>query len=267
MNITIGADPEFFIQRGRHFMSAHDLPFGTKKKPMATEHGSVQVDGMALEVNVKPAASRSEFVTNMRNVRTDLEKLLYDWEPAAKIVVRPSVFFGRRKIGTIPPQSAMLGCDADYNAYTGHKNSPPNSGLPFRTGAGHVHIAWTKDAKIDGAYMKTCAALAKELDYFLGLPSLLWDKDARRRELYGQAGAFRPKPYGMEYRVLSNKWTDTDKHVGWVFDRAVAATKRVFNASESRLADRYGMIASNYINTSNPAWVDVYSALAAEVLQ
>ncbi len=267
MQISVGADPEFFVQCGRHFLSAHDFPFGTKKAPLKTEHGSVQVDGMALEVNMKPASSRDEFVTNLRSVRSDLEKMLYDWEPRAKIVARPSVFFGRNKIGTLPPHAVLLGCDADYNAYTGDKNSPPNSSLPFRTGAGHVHVSWTQDAKVNGEYMRLCSSIAKELDYYLGLPSLLWDKDNRRRELYGKAGAFRPKPYGLEYRVLSNKWTASDKHVGWIFDATVRAVQRVFNASEQRLSDRYGQLAETYINRGDPTWDVYYPFIAQEVLQ
>jgi hypothetical protein len=44
-----------------------------------------------------------------------------------------------------------------------------------------------------------------------------WDKDTERRKLYGKPGAFRPKPYGCEYRVLSNAWVDKPEVAGILF--------------------------------------------------
>ena len=45
--------------------------------------------------------------------------------------------------------------------------------------------------------------------------------------MYGKAGAFRPKPYGMEYRVLSNFWLTSDVHMGNVFHLVSRAAIRV----------------------------------------
>lgn len=39
---------------------------------------------------------------------------------------------------------------------------------------------------------------------YLGIPSVIKDKDKRRRSLYGKAGCFRLTQYGVEYRVLSS---------------------------------------------------------------
>jgi hypothetical protein len=44
-----------------------------------------------------------------------------------------------------------------------------------------------------------------------------WDKDKERRKLYGKPGAFRPKPYGCEYRVLSNAWVDKPEVASLLF--------------------------------------------------
>ncbi len=41
----------------------------------------------------------------------------------------------------------------------------------------------------------------------------MYDKDTERRGMYGKAGAFRPKPYGVEYRTLSNAWLSNDERI------------------------------------------------------
>lgn len=41
-------------------------------------------------------------------------------------------------------------------------------------------------------------------DLFLGLPSIIYDRDVNRRKIFGDLGDFRPKPKypGLEYRVM-----------------------------------------------------------------
>jgi hypothetical protein len=51
-----------------------------------------------------------------------------------------------------------------------------------------------------------------------------------RRGIYGGAGSFRPKPYGMEYRTPSNNWTFDSATRQWVFmqvDRALHEFKTI----------------------------------------
>jgi hypothetical protein len=73
-NLTIGADPELFVRRGRHFISGHLFPCGTKDSPMPTAHGMIQNDGLALELNIRPARTQDEFVTNVSGALGDLSR-------------------------------------------------------------------------------------------------------------------------------------------------------------------------------------------------
>jgi len=59
-------------------------------------------------------------------------------------------------------------------------------------------------------------------DYLLGVWSVLHDTDMRRRELYGAAGAYRPKKYGVEYRTMSNFWLRSPQLMREVHKRAQA---------------------------------------------
>jgi hypothetical protein len=60
--------------------------------------------------------------------------------------------------------------------------------------------------------------MVKVLDKSLYLQAWSWkagpDEDLRR-EVYGAKGAFRPKPFGVEYRSLSNSWLQLGP-TGWV---------------------------------------------------
>lgn len=267
MDLLIGADPEFFVRRRSHFISAHPYPLGTKKRPMATQHGHIQVDGIALECNVKPAASSAEFLSNIKNVLGDMTTELHKYEPEAEIVARPSIFMGNVRLGSMPVYATRLGCEPDFDGWDGRKNPTPDPRSPFRTASGHIHVGWTKHKSVsDPEHFGDCCRLACQLDYYLGMPSLLWDDDTRRRSLYGRAGAFRPKSYGMEYRVLSNAWLRTDKLIEWVFTAARNATTTLFHEGIF-LPKIYGGLAQHCINTNATDWHKKNPSLAEEVLR
>lgn len=269
-DITIGADPEFFVRKGNHYISAHEFPFGTKTKPQRTPHGFIQIDGVAVECNVRPSKTRDEFINNTRGVIEDAASQLgLHSDDLCSLVTRPSIFFGRKKLTQLPPWAGELGCRPDFDAYTGRQTRSPDPNTPFRTASGHIHIGWTENELLtDKKHFDLCCRMAQQLDYVIGLPSLLWDKDKRRRELYGQAGAFRPKPYGMEYRVLSNKWTETEKHIGWVFDATLTGVLQVLNNSqEFYYPGKFGEFARTALREHDDRWFRDNPALAEVLIQ
>lgn len=232
LEFTIGADPEFFVSRGGKPVSAYNLIPGNKKAPMKVNKGAVQVDGMALEFNIDPAATQEEFVDNLNTVM----KTILAMVPGYEMYEQPVAEFGSAYIKAQPDEAKMLGCDPDFNAYTKDANPRPNADTPFRTASGHVHIGWTNNVDpYDPGHFEACCTLSKMLDLRLGVPSLIWDKDKKRRSLYGQPGCFRPKPYGMEYRVLSNAWLNPKfPHIRkFVFGETVKAVKDLFEKEDA----------------------------------
>lgn len=217
MTVLVGADPEVFVKdkQGR-FRSAHGLVPGTKEKPYPVKDGAVQVDGMALEFNVNPAGTRDEFIHNIGSVLGQLAGMV----PKFSLEIVPTAWFNGNHMRVQPKEALELGCEPDFNAYTEAENPRPDNNTTMRTAAGHVHIGFTEGADVkDPEHMTKCVTLVKHLDVFLGLPSLCWDKDRQRRKMYGKAGCFRPKPYGVEYRTLSNAWLKSPELVGYIFDR------------------------------------------------
>ena len=202
--ILIGADPEFWVVKDGKPVSAYGLVDGTKEKPQPLTHGAVQVDGMALEVNINPAETWREFRRNLVSVMSEVRQLIpeeYDFS------FEPVALFGKDYIQSQPEEAKELGCQPDFCAYTGEANDTPDAGKGFRTAAGHFHIGWCDGVDIElPAHVEACRTITRELDATLGVLTQLWDRDRTRQELYGNRGAFRPKPYGVEYRVPSCAW-------------------------------------------------------------
>lgn len=222
--ISVGADPELFLMRGSDFVSCHDLFSGSKKEPFRVMKGAVQVDGTAFEFNIHPAKEVSEFLKNVETVVNTMQLFAKKVDPSLKIVVTPTAIYDRKYFDSLPEEAKALGCEPDYNAYTGKENTPPETEGCFRTGAGHIHVGWTEDENPFGTeHYYDCIQTVKQLDHALYIPSLLWDNDNRRRELYGKIGAFRPKTYGVEWRPLSNSWVSDPDIGAYIFDSTVYA--------------------------------------------
>lgn len=213
-----GCDPEIFITKNGRPASAHEFLPGTKDKPCPTETGAIQVDGIAAEFNVNPVGlwgySRYEspsineqFLVWNNRILQQLDDIRSYLPTDHSLSLRPVCELSPKFLESLPEYVKALGCDPDYNAYTLEENPRPNEDTPFRTAAGHLHIGWGDDIPpMHPEHTQICATLVKMLDATVGIFMTYLDRDPRRRELYGKAGAFRPKPYGVEYRTPSNLW-------------------------------------------------------------
>lgn len=218
--ISLGSDPEIFLTdpSGKPW-GARDCSTGTKEKPETLPDGALQVDGMALEFNINPAKTISEWVDNHAKVMDVLEQRAAN--EGLKICDASFLDF-KDYIKEAKATEAELefGCDPDLNAGTGLENKMPDNedgSITFRTTGGHIHVGFSNWADACGDALQTARSLVKALDATIGLYSVIHDDGLERKKLYGNAGAFRVKPYGFEYRTLSNFWVFSTVHMEYMF--------------------------------------------------
>lgn len=205
-NILIGTDPEGFVVDGNDFISVTGLINASKDSPLAVPGGALQEDNVMAEFNTEPHSNFEEFSANIDSV---IEQLLA-YIPG--ISFHSVQHFEQEYLMGLGPQVLEFGCDPDYNAWTGMANMAPSPYTTMRTAAGHLHIGYENPDEV------TSRAISRMCDVFAGLPSMVMQPDCKRREMYGKAGAMRYKPYGVEYRVLSNFWLNSTDTRRWAWD-------------------------------------------------
>lgn len=230
MGFTFGCDPELFVvDKDGIPVPAHNMIPGTKKEPHKVECGAIQVDGLALEFNIDPVDNFEDWDHNITTVLKELKTFI---PKGHKFLFKAGVDFPKDRFEGLPEEALELGCEPDFNAYTGEENPrpEPEEGSTFRSAAGHIHLGWTENEEISDEFHRSNSFdLVKQLDWFLGVPALLKEEGDpmafKRRSLYGKGGACRVKPYGVEYRVLSNFWVPTKAGRRWAFERANLAVQ------------------------------------------
>lgn len=237
--VLIGADPETFVGSGSRILSAIGHVGGTKEEPRKVNLGALQEDNVLFEFNIEPAQTLSEFQRNIRSVLSQGSDVL----GLSGLSVVPSVsshIFQEEELKSFGESAFVFGCDPDFNAWTGEINAKPSASNPgLRTAGGHIHIGYNH---LEQPSMELNYQIIQMCDYLLGLPSVLMDKDDRRRELYGKAGALRHKMYGTEYRTLSNFWIFSDSLMEWAYESAVTAYEQ-----RGKLAEYLSIVAGEEV--------------------
>lgn len=224
-SFTLGADPELFIinTKSKKVVSAIGKIPGTKEEPFHApdmpEGFAMQTDNILAEFNIPPCKTREDFVHSieyMKNYIRDWVKFQsksYDILCASSQIVPGSQLRSK--------QAREFGCSPDYNVYTELPNPRPDGSITTIRSAGtHLHIGYL-DNNIDTSLM-----IVRYLDAYVGIPSVLRDDDTERRKLYGNAGCFRLKPYGVEYRSLGSALIKDTESIIWIWNqvsRAISA--------------------------------------------
>lgn len=211
--LLIGSDPEVFpCTQGGDIYSVVGRLGGTKEAPHSIGGGrAYQEDNVLAEYNIPPVSTREEWLEEHTFMLGYLREVL------GGVSIQSSHEFTREILQAGGVQAMRFGCDPDMNAYTGKTNESPSPFTTLRSAGGHVSFGY------DSPSETTNRAVAKVADLFMGLPSVVMQPDCRRRALYGRAGSMRHKPWGVEYRTLSNFWLSSDALICWVFDQATAA--------------------------------------------
>lgn len=221
-NIVLGTDPEAFLRnrKTKEIVSAIGLIPGTKHAPYPiTELGPgyfIQTDNVMVEWCV-PATN------NYRELYHSIQKCIEYTNSVIpgdlEVTVKASAFLDEKYLQN--EQALTFGCDPDFNAWTYMMNSSPSSRTNLRTAGGHIHIGY--DNPDDDASIE----LIRALDLYLGVPSIILDPDIERRKMYGKAGAFRIKSYGIEYRSLSNFWIKDHLIIKFIYNGVKKAVEFV----------------------------------------
>ena len=244
--VLVGADPEVFVSHAGKIISAIGIVPGSKAQPVPTKHGFVQPDNVLAEFNINPAKCRNEFVASIKAVLADLGEM------TPGLDMRASHMYTYEELDSFGPEAFIFGCDPDFDAWRGGDKTiqPVGADPRLRTAGGHVHLGYLSDGQ-ECSIADRCRVV-RAMDVTLGLQSVLFDKDTQRKQLYGKAGCFRPKKYGVEYRTLSNFWLMSDELMAWAYEGAVTALVRVDEIS-TMLDAGLGEMVRDAINTSDTA--------------
>lgn len=238
MKVLVGADPEFFISKdGEMVWPTPELFPGTKKEPHKVDGGAVQIDGAAIEINIDPSETEDQFSNNIETVMNEVFKILPSGYKAEKTT---SHKFKMSTYKEIPEEYKTIGCDPDYNAYTGKQNIPHTATSlgTYRFVGGHIHIGWTENQNVkDYTHLDACKDVVKQMDCFIKPLQIFTSTMDLRQSYYGEAGNYRPKPYGVEYRTPSNWWIWEKEDRKLIFNQVQKGMRLLIE--EDRLINRY----------------------------
>lgn len=201
--VTIGHDSEFGIRNTTGILSALDY-----LKPFETKAGRGFPDNMNCEIAINPVDNLKDF-----HAYTD-ELLKVITDQGFELMMEPTIVYPDEAMKN--PLAYISGCDPDFSAYTLSENRAPDfkSLNSTRSCGAHIHVG---DKSVDPN------VLVRWMDLYLGVPLLLKEKQNNRRELYGAAGCLREKPYGVEYRTLSNVWLNSAETREFVWENTFKA--------------------------------------------
>lgn len=245
-NPSIGCDIEvfFFDDVTKAVVSAEGYVPGTKNKPFVFDKNNpffaVSLDNVAAEFCIPPVTSSEEWLQNIKRSMDYVNSLA---PRNCKAVAMPAANFDRKYLQT--KNALTFGCEPDINVWTlSYNEAPYSEDDTLRSAGGHIHIGWENPTNEIREFM------IKAMDLFVGVPSVLQEPNNKRKELYGKAGAFRLKNYGVEYRTVSNYYLENEGLTKWAYNATQNAIEFV-NNNEIDTLDNYSEKIISAINDND----------------
>lgn len=243
MSGNIGYDVEFFLQGRSGYIPAERIMSGTKGRAGAIAQGVVgHPDNIMAEIASAAPFDHDQFASRIKH---DLRKFRQHVAPVAVCVV-PGITVTNEFLSS-SKLAGEVGCDIDF------QDGEPRDAIDTsvlgnsRYAGGHLHFDTDLDIPPD-----YCASVC---DVMLAVTAIArGEKQGGRRGVYGLPGLYRPKPYGLEYRTMSNYWVTLVENDDPYFAHAVQRTADAFLTLKDdilMLPQRYGDYAKEIIATEN----------------
>ena len=222
----VGTDPELFVldKNSKVIPAFRFLP----SEKMRAGEAAPFADGFQTEFTPKPNYCIAYVVDNIRD---RMQRLL---EEATKVGGELSFtdVVSVPDINTYTDAEIALGCSPSMNAYAEKSVIPKNPRkVAFRTAGCHIHLGTLNSETDIDAYDPD--SLVRFLDQVTGpLYTSLFEglENPARRTMYGRAGEFRIKPYGIEYRTPAPASLVHPVVTNIVFDVAKRCVSLMLNA-------------------------------------
>lgn len=222
---TFGSDPEFALFLNGAPRSAIGVVKGNIENRISKNGHEFYCDNVLAECAIKPGSSKEEVIANI----SECLNLYAEMTKPYELVPQASIVFDDKEL--LHPEALRFGCDKDFCAYEVKQMDPPVDEMTksnLRSCGGHIHLG-ADILTADGPEPILAVYL---MDLIIGVPSLWLDKDPtspRRRLIYGKAGRYRVKDYGIEYRPISNFWFESPEMAGLIYDLSMLVIECVEN--------------------------------------
>lgn len=203
--VSIGTDPEFFCfdVATNKYISLIGKIGGTKDKPQSFEEegltscGKLE-DNVAAEFTTPPCQTLDDLYIFIENCRKVTERYLQKaYNPNYHLVPHSSAYFENSELEM--DGARVFGCSESKSLYKGVVERDASKAGNYRSAGFHLHFGFNRPLEDEDMFNVVFLC-----DLFLGIPSIIYDKDTKRRSIYGNLGDYREKPKypGLEYRVM-----------------------------------------------------------------
>lgn len=220
---TFGCDSEFILTLHGKYKSAVPVLKGTREKRERIDGAEIFHDNVLAEVAIEYGGTWHEVRNNFGRSLKALAKAV---DPC-KLNMIASAEYPRSELKD--PEAKEAGCSEERDAYTRMTLPSQENNIKtgqFRTAGAHIHLGG--EGVLQNSIRLKLVVYA--LDLFVAVPSLFLDNNVfarERRSMYGKAGSYREKTYGLEYRVLGPFWLRSPSTTELIYNLSMFALDQV----------------------------------------